>query len=366
MRERAITMVRTHGDTALAVALVCLVVAQIWGTDASAAMRGAASAGFLVLVVPLARRRAMPVLLLALLVVLAAAGSSLPRPILDVEAVGLILLLSIYNGAAHTSGRRTAAAAALTVALGLGALLGDPQGVYLGGVIFFGLLLGAPWITGRVVRRRRQNEARLERERDDAMAAVADERARIARELHDVVAHAISVIVLQARGGRRLLDSDPEETRGALTTIEGTARQALGEMRRLVGLLREDDATVALVPQPSLAGLDGLLADVRAAGLPVDVAVEGEPVDLPPGVQPVGLSHRSGGARPTPSSTPAPRGPACCCATRARVSPSRSTTTASGRARPQTVGTAWRASASGWASTAASWMRGRGSMAATQ
>jgi signal transduction histidine kinase len=89
---------------------------------------------------------------------------------------------------------------------------------------------------------------------------------------------------LQARGGRRLLDSEPEETRGALDTIEHTGQQALVEMRRLVGLLRESDGELALAPQPTLSQLDHLIEQVRAAGLPVELTIEGSPVELPTGV----------------------------------------------------------------------------------
>jgi signal transduction histidine kinase len=122
-------------------------------------------------------------------------------------------------------------------------------------------------------------------ERDErAQEAVAEERTRIARELHDVVAHAISLIVLQARGGRRMLSDDPDETRRALDVIEHAGEQALGEMRRLLGLLRDDEPELTLAPPPSLRRIDELVAGTRASGLPVEVVIEGEPVELPPGV----------------------------------------------------------------------------------
>ena len=144
-----------------------------------------------------------------------------------------------------------------------------------------------------MVHHRRQRELALE-ERADALereqeqrarAAVAEERQRIARELHDVVAHAISVIVVQARGGRRMLDAEPAEARGAFDTIERTGQEALGEMRRLLGLLRESEDEPALAPQPTLARLEELVQQVRDAGLPVELAIEGEPTELPPGVE---------------------------------------------------------------------------------
>ena len=111
-----------------------------------------------------------------------------------------------------------------------------------------------------------------------------EERARIARELHDVVAHSISVMVLQARGGRRVLESEPTDAREAFAVIESTGQQALDEMRRLVGMLRSGEKTLPLAPQPSLKEVGMLVEQVRAAGLPVQLDIEGEPRDLPPGV----------------------------------------------------------------------------------
>jgi signal transduction histidine kinase len=112
-----------------------------------------------------------------------------------------------------------------------------------------------------------------------------EERARIARELHDVVAHSITVMVIQARGGRRVLESEPSDAREAFAVIESTGQQALDEMRRLVGMLRSGDETLPLAPQPSLKELGTLVEQLRAAGLPVQVSVEGEPRDLPPGLE---------------------------------------------------------------------------------
>ncbi len=259
-------------------------IAQTWSLHISRRDQLVTTAATLAILIPLVRRVRMPLTLLVVLAAIAIAGPWLPKRVLDVEAFGLIMLLVVYNGAAHTSGRRAWMCGAITAVIGTAALFTDPDGVYLGGIIFFALLFGAPWLAGYVVRRRRASEARMRDERDAAEAAIVEERARIARELHDVVAHAISVIVLQARGGRRLLDSEPSETRGALDTIEHTGQQALVEMRRLVGLLRESDEELALAPQPTLARLDHLIEQVRAAGLPVTLSVEGDPVELPPGV----------------------------------------------------------------------------------
>jgi signal transduction histidine kinase len=126
---------------------------------------------------------------------------------------------------------------------------------------------------------------RLRRDRaTEAEQAAADERARIAGELHDVVAHAMSAMVVQAGGARRLAERDPERARAAFAAVEDTGREALTEIRRLLGVLRHQDDEIALAPQPSLRHLAALVARVRAAGLPVDLAVDGDERPLPPGV----------------------------------------------------------------------------------
>jgi signal transduction histidine kinase len=180
----------------------------------------------------------------------------------------------------------------MTIAVAVVVTVNDPEPVNVGGLIFFGMLFGVPWIVGRMVMHRRRRELALEERADAlervqeqrALAAVAEERRRIARELHDVVAHAISVVVVQSRGGRRMLDSEPEEARSAFDVIERTSTQALVEMRRLLGLLRDDGEQLALAPQPSLALLDTLAEQMRESGLPVEVERVGDPVELPPGI----------------------------------------------------------------------------------
>jgi signal transduction histidine kinase len=128
-------------------------------------------------------------------------------------------------------------------------------------------------------------QVRLEADRAAAARrAVAEERQRIARELHDVVAHSVSVMTVQAGAVRRLLSPEQERERLALQSIEATGREALAEMRRLVGLLREQGATPEFAPQPSMRTVDVLVGTVREAGLPVELFVEGEPKVLAPGV----------------------------------------------------------------------------------
>jgi signal transduction histidine kinase len=283
--RRTITdLVHRNGDTLLAAGLVLLLIVQVWTLSVSLADKVVTTVCALVLLVPLARRAQMPLLLIAALLGTSIVGHWLPQQVTDIEAFGFIVLIAAYTLGAHTTGARAWIGGAAVATFAVIALFEDPDGVYIGGVIFFTLLFGAPWLAGKVVQRRRVGEARMRAERDAAEAAITDERARIARELHDVVAHAISVIVLQARGGRRLLASEPDETRNALDTIEHTGQQALVEMRRLVGLLREADGDLDLAPQPTLARLDRLVEQVSAAGLPVELTVEGEPVLLAPGV----------------------------------------------------------------------------------
>jgi signal transduction histidine kinase len=207
----------------------------------------------------------------------------------DPLTLAIALAIAVYSVGAHTYGRRAALGAGLVAAMALLATVVDwDEGSFvdlLGNLTFFAGIFGGTWLAGRAIRRRRGRERDLIVEREEkARLAVLEERTRIARELHDVVAHAISVIVLQARGARHALDTEPGDARGAIDAIEQTATQALAEMRRLLGMLRTDDEEVALAPQPSLAHLDALVKHVRDAGLPVEVRVEGRPRDLAPGI----------------------------------------------------------------------------------
>ena len=135
------------------------------------------------------------------------------------------------------------------------------------------------------MRELRAHAVELERDREEKLRiAAAEERARIARELHDVVAHSVSLMVVQVQAAQRVLVGDEPAARELLDSIETTGRQALIELRRLLGLLREFDGQRSLAPQPSLRYLDDLLAQVRDAGLPVELVVEGAPATLPQGV----------------------------------------------------------------------------------
>ncbi|MFJ7205370.1 sensor histidine kinase [Streptomyces sp. NPDC098789] len=191
-------------------------------------------------------------------------------------------------------------------ALGLGLLAAPVSGLRWGvdkndayADVFFILMLIVPfalaWVLGDSLRTRRayyaqliERNQRLEGERAaQAKIAVAAERARIARELHDVVAHNVSVMVVQADGAAYVMDVAPEQAKEALQTISGTGRQALAEMRRLLGVLRtgEPQESEDYVPQPDVEQIEVLVEQVRTAGLTVDFKVEGAPRPLPTGVE---------------------------------------------------------------------------------
>jgi signal transduction histidine kinase len=163
-----------------------------------------------------------------------------------------------------------------------------PIDYFTGGII----IACGPILLGRVIRSRsdlnatlraKADQLRLAR-MDEAERAALEERRRIAGELHDVVAHAMSAMVIQAGGARRLAEKDPGRARDAFVAVEETGREALTEIRRLLGVLRREDEEIALAPQPSLRHLDALVRRAQAAGLPVALTVAGEARDLPPGV----------------------------------------------------------------------------------
>jgi signal transduction histidine kinase len=245
----------------------------------------------LLIVVPLAWRRRAP---LAVLCVVAGAAV-LEAALLDnfpSFQPFVALIVAVYSVAAHSDRRRAVIGALVT----LGVLLPGELMQSLSGDGSFDIgafvALAAVWAVGRALRRWRveagelwRRADRLEREREQrARIAVAEERARIARELHDVVAHAVSVVVIQAQGAQAELEGEQRPVREALSSIESTGRQALVEMRRLLGVLRRGDEELALAPQPSLRHLDALVDHVRDAGLPVELRVDGEAAQLPPGV----------------------------------------------------------------------------------
>jgi signal transduction histidine kinase len=284
-RDELVNFIRRRGDEVLAAALTALALLGIALTEAPESHRVASAALAVALGAAAARRSRDPLPLLGLILAVSVVALAVPMFAEPTNSgVFVFYLLAVYSAAAHTSGRRTLVAGGMVVGLYVMAFASDGTGITTDTVIFYTLLLSTPWAAGRAVRQRRLRDRELELEKGRAAAAIVEERARIARELHDVVAHSISVMVIQARGGRRVLESEPADARDAFAVIEWTGRQALDEMRRLVGMLRSGDESLPLAPQPSLKELGTLVEQVRAAGLPVQVAIEGERRDLPPGV----------------------------------------------------------------------------------
>jgi signal transduction histidine kinase len=242
---------------------------------------------------PLAWRRRYPLLVFAIVLSANTAYYAIAFPPSQFD---FGLPIALFTVAAERS-QRTSLLACLAILVLFLAQWAGRVGVYwtyadwvrLLYLVFF---FSAVWAWGRYVRMRRaytvELAARAERaERDrelQAERAVADERARIARELHDVVAHHLSVMVIQAGAARRLLDDDPEQTRAALAAVEHAGRQGLGAMPGLLRALRDDGQVEVLSPQPTLRELDALVAQVRSAGLPVELRIEGTPRPLPAAV----------------------------------------------------------------------------------
>ncbi|MCM3302361.1 sensor histidine kinase [Streptomyces pseudogriseolus] len=251
----------------------------------------------LLLSLVVALRRRMPERMLVL-----ALGVGLAQLVLDVATgpADFALLVIVYTVAAV--GARWASRLALAAGLCAAPLAQlrwpSPHSSTFENVAL-SIILAVPfalaWVLGDSIRTRRayfaqleERAARLEKEREaQAKVAVAAERARIARELHDVVAHNVSVMVVQADGAAYVLDAAPDQAKKALETISGTGRQALAEMRRLLGVLRTGEHQEAgeYVPQPGLQQIEDLVEQCRESGLPVDFKVEGTPRELPRGVE---------------------------------------------------------------------------------
>jgi signal transduction histidine kinase len=237
-------------------------------------------------------RRARPIgaiVIWALGVVTLAAWLTPPE---KVDGLFFGLLLFTYVVGSRVPGRRSLIGPLAVIVAVTAVALSSPGPFDAGDLIFptiFGLMF---WLGGRVVRSRTELTAELheaalvahEHREAAAARAVADERRRIAREMHDVVAHSVSTMVIQAGGARRILARDPARAIEAAALIEQTGRAALSEMRHLLGVLHAGEDLAELAPQPTLQGLDALVARSDAAGLPVRLRIEGDRRELPSGL----------------------------------------------------------------------------------
>jgi len=249
--------------------------------------RGVSYAAAVAVSAALAFRRRAPFWVVVFQAIVVIANDIAGGEAFDAFVPFLAVLIGVFTLAARAGTRELIVGSALmAVAIGVTAAGADNPG----GSLIFSLLFGLafPVAAGlsygartRLTRRLHERAMELEIDRERrARDAVAAERRRIAGELHDVVTHSVSVMVVQAAAARRLVPTDPERAREAMVAIERTGREALNEMRRLLGILRRDDED-ALSPQPTLRRLD-LIA--QQSGMRVDVRVEGEPGAIPPGL----------------------------------------------------------------------------------
>jgi len=241
-----------------------------------------AIAGAVALAVPIVWRRSHPVevafAFAAASALQAAAGGGVYEsapPLAGAIVTGAVVFYSLGTYAPEREARIGLAAGIA----GLWATVVLADHVDVASFIFSaGLVAVSPWLAGRVTRSRKLRAVAMER------AAASEERQRIARELHDVVAHGVVLMVLQAQGARRILDQDPDRARDALQAIEETGRTALEEIRGSLGILRDERARAELAPQPRLGDLPALLEEMGRAGLTVDLRVDGEARAIPDGV----------------------------------------------------------------------------------
>jgi signal transduction histidine kinase len=277
-----------------ALAALAVLVAGVVGAAVSDATEGpiwANAAIWLAVAVAMFFRRRRPVPAgYAFLALMGLSALTLTSPADGVLPLfGLLLFPNAV--AAHATG--PAARAYPIAAVGLVLLVDAEAGlVNFGDIVFPSVLAVASWTAGRSAQSRLRLSAELheaalraeEGREADARRAVSAERARIVREMHDVVAHSISVMVVQAGGARRIIERDTDRAEAAATEIERTGRQALLEMRRLLGVLRGPEQTGQLAPTPTFDGLGALVGRARTAGLPVELHVDGDSRPLPAGI----------------------------------------------------------------------------------
>jgi signal transduction histidine kinase len=242
--------------------------------------------------VSLAWRRLYPIAVGALVVVTAVAQAALGMSMHSAVSPVIAILVVSWSIGAYEGRRRAALGVALVVcgmwlAIGVDVLRGTDH-YQSTDVPWIGMLIALPGVLGLLfgarTRSLRVAEARAERLEVDRREAIAEERTRIARELHDVLAHSVSVMTVQAGAAEEMLRVDPASALEPVRAVQETGRQALVEMKRLVGMLRDDDDETGLAPQPGFADVERLVDQIREAGLEVELRVEGAPRPLPIGV----------------------------------------------------------------------------------
>ncbi len=293
---------RRHADLLLALVLLAEIQMECWlGSGIPDAHRPVTGLVAVLFVAPVAFRSRRPGEALAAVSGVAVFQQFLGLDLMTINGVLLPPIVISYSVGARLELAPSLRWLSLGLVLFGAAALKAPPGVSSVGkalqdALFVAMVLAAPWFVGRLARERegrteafrdlagRADAERVERER----AAIAEERLRIGGELQDIIAHSVSAMVIQAGGARRLLAGDPDQARESILTVERTGRETLGDLRRLLGMLRRDDDPRALAPQPGLDQLADLVSSLAAEGFACGLEVEGEQPGLTPGVNLVG------------------------------------------------------------------------------
>ncbi len=292
----------TRLDALLAVAIAVELQLECWlGHTTPTTHRVLEAIVIVLFTAPIVVRRRWPARALVCSSATVTAQALLGGEIGNSSGIGVILTLALlaYSVGAWLDVRQGLPALGLAGAIFTGFVLHIESSTSsaLGATLFIlSVAFAAPWFLGHMARERSRRASafrelatraaaeRSERER----GAIAQERARIGSELQDIIAHSVSAMVVGAGGARRLLRSDPDRARASILTVESTGREALGELRRLLGMLRKDEDPQALAPQPGLDQVAALVESARDGGIACELQSEGEPVDLTPGVNLVG------------------------------------------------------------------------------
>lgn len=289
--QRARGWLRRHGDLIIAIGFTAWMILDLaLGPDGRHWLPVACG---LVASLPLVVRRTLPVVsFLVTQAGLVGLAVAVPDTYATSAPFLALAVFALFSLGAHAAGAQfwmSIVAVGISVVIGA---IGEGSPFSAGSVMFFLAFAGTPWAAGVGLRLYRQRQAGevtrtaqvVAEESARSAEALEAERSRIARDLHDVVSHAMAVTLMQARGGRRMLHTDPEAARSAFDVIERTNAQALGDMRRLLNVLRDSDGDGSSTPLPSLRRLPELIQQVRASGVPVELTLAGDLDQVPPGV----------------------------------------------------------------------------------
>jgi signal transduction histidine kinase len=273
-------------DWALAASVLVIAELEIIVGDIASAPVAMATA--LAASTSLAFRRAAPVAVMIVCVGAQVVNQWAGVPVSEVVAPVLWIFISLYTVARYCALRRAAASGLIALVMFGSTLFTDSSDWFFGLVV-----LGGPWLVGRAIRASASQTARLsvrmtdlERRREgEVAAALADERARIARDLHDVIAHSVTVMLVHAGAAQQVMLQDPSRADASLTIVQDSGRQALTEMSTLVGMLHQEGSGDGLSPQPGVDQLDALVAQCSGTGVETTLEVVGDPRHLPPGIQ---------------------------------------------------------------------------------